>query len=253
MIASLAHIWRHPIKSHGREQMSSVELLQGQAMPNDRRWAITHERTKYDASTPQWAACANFTRGAIMPALTAIECRYHENREIITLWHPEFGDVTAKPNEAAGAEAILEFSRKVLEGFSLSPKELVELEGRAFTDTDYPSISINSIASLDDLTKRANHELVMERWRGNLWIDGLAPWLEFDLIGKQISIGDAILEIKEPIKRCSMTTCNPETGQKDFDTLKLLRDNFSHQNFGVYAHVIKSGQINISDKIEVLS
>ena len=253
MIASLAHIWRHPIKGHGREQLTTTELLQGQPMPNDRRWAITHERTKYDPEFPAWTSCANFIRGSKIATLNMIECRYNETRESVTLWHPEHGDVTAKPNTPEGTEAILEFSRKVCADPDWTPKELVELEGRAFTDTEYPSISLLSIASLEDLSKRAGQELVMERFRGNLWIDGMAPWLEFDLIGKRIEIGEAILEIKEPIERCSMTTCNPENGQKDVDTLKLLRDSFGHQDFGVYAVVEKSGTININDKIEVLS
>jgi len=37
-------LWRHPIKSHGREALTSVTLTAGQAMPGDRLWAVARNR-----------------------------------------------------------------------------------------------------------------------------------------------------------------------------------------------------------------
>ena len=253
MTPSLAHIWRHPIKSHGREQLNSVNLVAGCAMPNDRRWAITHDLTKFDPEYPAWASCVNFVRGAKVGELTAIECSFDDISETIKLQHPDFGEIIANPNEGEGAKAILAFSNAIIGNGILTPQKVVELKGRAFTDTDFPSISILNLASLRDLSARGQHKFTMERWRGNLWIDGLEPWAEFGLIGKCISIGGAILEIKEPIGRCSMTMNDPSVGAKDFDTLKLLRDNFGHQDFGVYAVVIEAGTITHGDRMEILS
>ena len=54
MTAHLAAIYRHPIKSHGRENLQAVVLTQGQCMPWDRHWAVTHERSKWQDTDPQW-------------------------------------------------------------------------------------------------------------------------------------------------------------------------------------------------------
>ena len=59
----------------------------------------------------------------------------------------------------------------------------------------------------------------MERFRGNVWLDGLEPWAEFDLVGRDIRVGAATLRVRERITRCKATTVNPETGRIDADTL----------------------------------
>ena len=43
MSAYLAEIWRHPIKSCGRETLTRVLLTENRTLPWDRRWAIAHE------------------------------------------------------------------------------------------------------------------------------------------------------------------------------------------------------------------
>ena len=70
-MATVAALWRHPIKGHGRETLDRVTLTEGQTMPFDRRWAIAHEAARADGS--EWAPCAEFSRGAKVPALMAID------------------------------------------------------------------------------------------------------------------------------------------------------------------------------------
>jgi hypothetical protein len=117
------------------------------------------------------------------------------------------------------------------------------------TDTDYPSISVNSTSSLSDLSKRMNVNLHPRRFRGNIWIDGLKPWAELDWIGKTINVGGAKLEIVEPIKRCNATKTNEKTGVRDADTLSALQENFGHKDFGVYCKVVSSGSITVGDNV----
>ena len=83
-------------------------------------------------------------------------------------------------------------------------------------------------------------------------IDGFDPWQEDGWYGKRLAFGDAILEVMEPIRRCNATMSNPDTGEKDANTLAALRDGFGHQNCGVYAVVLKSGLVQQGDQIEVL-
>ena len=99
--------------------------------------------------------------------------------------------------------------------------DLCRVPGRGMTDTDYPSISVNSISSLEDLSVKMGTPLHPRRFRGNIWISGLDPWSEFNLIGKVINIGDVELEVVEPIKRCNATKINEKNGVKDADTLSV--------------------------------
>ncbi|MCP4818174.1 MAG: MOSC domain-containing protein, partial [Shimia sp.] len=87
---------------------------------------------------------------------------------------------------------------------------------------------------------------------GNIWLDGFAPWEEFDWIGKTLRIGTTEIEVRERITRCLATTSNPDTGRRDADTLGVLNDSFGHQDFGVYGVVTKSGDITVGDIAEVL-
>jgi len=70
MTGAITSIWRHPIKSHGRESLDDVTLIPGQTMPGDRVWAVAHEASKADGS--ECVPCANFSRGAKAPQLEVV-------------------------------------------------------------------------------------------------------------------------------------------------------------------------------------
>ena len=86
---------------------------------------------------------------------------------------------------------------------------------------------------------------------GNLLVDGLEPWAEMDWLGKTIKLGEAELEIVERTKRCCATEANPETGERDVNTLSALRDGFGHRDCGVYAKVTRGGLVQEGDSLQV--
>ena len=129
------------------------------------------------------------------------------------------------------------------------PARVIRVPGQALTDQDQPLISINSTASLADLSARMGRELSPHRFRGNIWVEGWAPWGELDLIGQEITVGAARLRIEEPIGRCRATGANPETGQQDADTMGALEAGYGHTDFGVFARVISGGRVAIGDEV----
>ena len=247
MTATLAHIARHPIKSHGREELASVLLTAGESLPFDRYWAVAHDAARL---VPGWNECVNFARGAKAPALMAISARLEDATATITLMHPEKPDLTFRPDDTADLARFLDWVRPLNPADRAQPVQIVTA-GRAMTDTDYPSISIFGLASNKALSGVLAQELSPDRWRGNLWIDGLAPWAEFDWVGKRVQIGTTVLEVVERITRCRATMANPRTGVIDADTLGALDTTFGHQDFGVYARVITGGTIALGDTVQV--
>jgi len=117
------------------------------------------------------------------------------------------------------------------------------------TDAPEPWISILSDASRRALGQHAGLELDRRRFRGNLWIDDLPPWGEFDLVGREIAAGGARLRVTERIERCSATHADPLTGRRDVDLLALLERIGGHRDFGVFAEVVEGGPVAVGDAV----
>ncbi len=252
MTARLAHIWRHPIKSHGREVLAQVTLAAGQTLPWDRHWAVTHALSKWNAADPRWMACANFLIGSSIASLMAIDARLQTDQGTLTLTHPDRPPLTLHPDDTADRAGFLDWLAPLLPP-DRQATALVRAEGRGMTDTDYPSVSLCNLASNQSLSAALQAELSPLRWRGNLWVDGWQPWAEFALIGRNLRIGPVVLSVRERIKRCKATTANPATGIRDIDTLAGLRQHTEAQDFGVYATVVQGGSIRLGDPVEVLA
>jgi len=247
-VTRVSALWRHPIKGHGREALDTVTLTEGQTMPWDRRWAVAHEAARLEEG--EWAASANFSRGAKVAALMAITARSDEAADTVTLSHPDLPDLTFDPDRQR--QAFLDWVRPIMPPGRAQPFAIHRVEGRGITDTDYPSVSLVNLASNRDLSERMGAEISPLRWRCNIHVDGFAPWQEQDWIGRRLRIGTTEVIVREPILRCLATVANPQTGDRDLDTLKGLNTHYGHQDFGVYCEVSRSGQVAAGDLVEVL-
>jgi uncharacterized protein YcbX len=240
-------LFRHPIKSHGREALQKVELRADCSMPFDRLWAIAHDHSKADGT--EWAPCANFSRGSKAPKLTAINATLDDATEQVTLTHPDRPTITLHPEK--DAQKLLDWVMPLVPQERALPARILRLEERGFTDTPFASISLSNVASHHAVESLAMQPLSPHRWRSNIWFDDATPWVEFDWIGRDLRLGEAVLRIEERAVRCAATTANPETGERDFDTLRTLKI-LGHQDFGVYARVITTGTVAVGDKLELI-
>ena len=251
-MAILAQIWRHPIKSHGREEITHVKLSEGKEMPWDRRWAVMHEASKFDTENPAWVPCNQFSICSNAPALQAITARCDLPFQRITLGHPRLKNLTINPDLEAHSGDFIQWIMPLVPKDRPLPSRLVRAPGRSMTDTDYPSVSLINLGSHRQVEGVLGRQISPLRWRGNLIVDGMAPWQELDLIGRRIRVGLAELEITEPIVRCKATTTSTRTGERDADTLRALKSGWDHQYMGVYARVISTGDIRQGDGVDVL-
>lgn len=244
----VAHIWRHPIKSHGVEAIDSVALTEGRCLPWDRHWAVAHEASLADGSN--WVPCVNFSRGAKVPGLLAIKARLDEASGRVTLSHPARAPLVFDPETEEAA--LLEWVAPLMPEHRARSARIIRVDGRGMTDTNYASVSLCNLASNRAVGTQLGQDISPLRWRGNIWLNGLAPFEEFDWIGQKIRIGTVELEVRERITRCMATTANPETGESDADTLGALRAGWGHQEFGVYAVVTKNGRVQLGDAAELI-
>ena len=243
MTKTLSHLWRHPIKGIGAEALDSVTLQAGLPLPLDRAWAVLETGRAHEQG---WQRCGNFIRGAKGPGLMAVTATV--KGETIRLSHPAQPDLELTPDAPNETEFFAWLAPIYPENRPL-PAKLIKAPDIGMADANFASVSILNHASLRALSQKAGHELDMRRFRGNLWLDGLAPWEEFDLVGKTLAIGDARLNIVERITRCRATEANPDTGTRDTATLQLLEEGWGHTDFGVYAKVLTNGHIQTGDTV----
>ncbi|MDF1728254.1 MAG: MOSC domain-containing protein [Sulfitobacter sp.] len=248
----VAALWRHPIKSHGRQRIAEVTLTERQTMPWDRTWAVTHEASKAQAEGTEWVSCYNFMIGTRLPALAGLWADLDEQARRITLTHNDLGSLTFQPDTAEGEAAFLDWIAPLSPENRAGPTGLVSAGARGMTDSAYPSLSIMTLASHEAVAEALGKPLETERWRGNIWLAGASAWEEFGWLGREIEIGAARLSLQEPIKRCAHTQANPHTGQRDADTLATLEQTFGHTDFGIYARVTRSGAVREGDEARLL-
>lgn len=241
-------LWRHPVKGHGVEALDAVALASGATMPWDRVWAIAVEGAKVAPGSRAWAKCANFSRGAKSPQLMAIRAAVDEGAGRVTLSHPRQPAITVDPDDEADAARLVAWVTPLADPGRAKPAFVVRADV-GMTDSPFPSISILNRASLAALGERLEMDLAMERFRGNLWVEGLAPFAELDLVGREIRVGEAVLAVRETITRCVATAVDPATGVRDADTLGALEAGWGHRDFGVYAEVVDGGRVAVGDAV----
>lgn len=251
MTATLARIVRHPVKSAGYEELPAVALIEGQAMPFDRHWAIATEGARFDGAPQGWEPKMNFLRGAAEGTLQAITARFDEAAGRLSLAHPLRPAFEGRlPDDGP---ALIDWLRPLWPATRPEPRALVSRkDGGALTDVPDPWVAVLNLSSLRALGQRMGRDLSIHRFRGNLWIEGWAPWEEFDRVGQQIRIGGVVLQIEEPITRCVATCVDPVTGRENGDTLAALEQGWGHRDFGVYARVLTGGPAALGDPVEVI-
>ncbi|MCS5602949.1 MAG: MOSC domain-containing protein [Paracoccus sp.] len=251
MSARLAHIRRHPIKSVGGEGLDKVTLQAARRLPGDREWAVVteagerHARASETGGAPdRWLPKSCFVRGVSSAAVQAIAGGWRNGR--IALSQPAQSDLSFDPETEA--DRLIEWLRPLWPADAPAPTRLVR--GVAiWTDQKWPWLSILSLSSLSALEERIGHPLGLHRWRGNLWVEGWAPFAERELIGRIIRIGATELRVTDTIARCDATSADTRTGARDLDMVATLERLYGHHDFGIFAEVVTGGEIAIGDGV----
>ncbi|MEM9754915.1 MAG: MOSC domain-containing protein [Pseudomonadota bacterium] len=262
MTATLAQIWRHPIKGIGAEALQSVTLAPDRPLPLDRAWAVLQEGGD---DAPGWRHCRNFVRGAKGPSLMAVTASVDRVSQTlgpsdgtvmvsapttrIRLNHPHRPEILIDPTQD-GAR-LVEWLRPIYPENRPPPVELVRAPAQGMTDAPYASISILNLASLRALSDKIGQTLDPRRFRGNLWVEGWEPWQEFDLVGGEVRIGGVSFDVVERITRCRATEANPATGDTDAPTLRTLEVGWGHRDFGVYAKATARGTVTVGQAVHI--
>ena len=123
------------------------------------------------------------------------------------------------------------------------------------------AVSLVSDGSLAELARQLGVERVDgRRFRMLIEIQNGLAHEEDSWIGGRVAIGSAVLEITKPDARCAITTQDPDTGERDLDTLRTIlryrgfraNDAEKRIDFGVLGEVAVPGRITLGDEVRVL-
>lgn len=252
MTVSVSDIHRYPIKGLSHEPLAEIALRAGEALPGDRRYAIAHGASRFDAADPQWHSKRQFLMLMTNERLAALATRLDHTTGQLTIERDGRRVAGGNIHSLVGRDLINQFLSAYLGREALGTPKIVEAPGVSFTDKREPLISIINRATVHDIERVVRKPVDVLRFRGNLLISGAQPWAEFAWIGKTVRIGEAVVRVIERIDRCAATNVDPASGARDRNIPRALEQGFGHQDCGVYAQVIEAGTVRCGDPVTVL-
>jgi uncharacterized protein YcbX len=120
-------------------------------------------------------------------------------------------------------------------------------------------VSIVSEASVADLAHTGGIEaLDSRRFRMLFEIGGVEAYAEDGWIDRDVQLGDAVVHPLGNVGRCAVTTRDPRTGERDFDTLGVLAtyrreiQTTEPLPLGVVGDVVTPGRVRVGDPVTPL-
>jgi uncharacterized protein len=147
------------------------------------------------------------------------------------------------------AEALSTFAGRAI--------RLVRTDEPGGTREQHPATLVTD-GSLDRLGQHLGVGAVDgRRFRMLIELEDGAAHEEDGWVGQRIGIGDVEMRISAPVPRCAITTQDPDTGERDLDTLRTiisyrgLRDD-KDIDFGVWGEVDRPGEVRLGDEVRLL-
>lgn len=96
------------------------------------------------------------------------------------------------------------------------------------------------------------------RFRMLIELEGGEAHEEDTWADRRIGLGEAVLQVTAPVARCAMTTHDPDTGERDLDTLRAIKEYRGQSNgkdiiFGVWGEVETPGVVRVGDEVRLLA
>jgi hypothetical protein len=249
MAVTLERIYRYPVKGLPGEALEAVPLVVGQGLPLDRRFAIARGDTRPAAGSPAWLPKQWFVMLMKDTALARLVPRIDWDTATIELCAPGEPPCVARFDTAEGRRRIDDYVNGLLGPRREGPARWVESSEVSYTDVPQNCVSLLNLESVRELEARMAHPIDPRRFRANFHLDGVAAWADFDWVGQEIRIGEAILRIPARIPRCAATGVDPDSGVRDVNVVKGLRAAYGHYDMGIYGEVLHAGRVAAGDVV----
>jgi uncharacterized protein YcbX len=252
-VKKVARISISPVKGFRLSHPEEVELGPDGVVENRRFFLIGPDGERLRSSLTAW------------PVL--VRADYDAETERLRMTFPDGTEIesdgAALGEPVHSKQGTLDLHGHVVEGPWTAP--LSELAGhpvrlvctdRAGTGLNEP-VTLLSDGSLGRLARQAgSDEIDSRRFRMLFELTGCEAHEEDTWAGRSFAVGEAVVRVGGPVDRCAVTTRDPETGERDLDTLRLIKSYRGQREsdgailFGVYGTVVQSGHVRVGDAFE---
>ena len=251
--ATLQSIYRYPVKGLSPELLPDVALQAGRTLPADRRYAIENGPIGFEPANPKYFPKIRFLMLMRNERLAGLQTRFDDASNTLTIRYNGAEAARGNLETPEGRAAIETFFAENFSPELKGPPKVLSAPGHSFSDVAAKVVSIINLASVAAIETIVGQPVNPLRFRGNLYVSGWPAWHEFDLLEKELTIGDTRLKVIKRIVRCAAVNVDPITAERDLNIPHALMQMFDHADCGVYAEVIAGGTIAAGDTITELS
>ena len=245
-------LWEYPIKGLGGNSISRTTLSIHQALPGDRRYALSAGSLRASqADDGVWLQKAHFLQLMQTESLAALRCQL--NGDIVTIHETDSNRFVGNPSNPDDRVKCQKFIADFLQMPDPAMLRIHQIKNGAFTDQPEPLISIGGSASLAAFSTATGTKIDPRRFRLNLIIKTDTAFSENQWDRTKLKIGEAIIEIVDDVKRCTAINVDPASAIRQPDNLITMRQTFGHSYLGVFGRVIQAGAVECGDSVSVIS
>jgi len=245
----VSSIYRYPIKGLSAQRLSSIVLRAGEPVPHDRAFALARPTSPIDSHCAKWAKKGSFVMLMLDEALARVRTQLDVDTLDFTIMQGNEQVLAVNLGSERGRGEVEDFYRSLVPTLN-GPPRLVRANGGHFMDKPDNVLSLINLATVRSLEEQWGFEIDPLRFRANFYIDGGEPWEEFEWIGRDIVLGDALFKVDRRNGRCGATNVNPASGRRDLDIPGSLRAAFGHKDLGVYLVTRKTGEVAIGSAVK---
>ncbi|WP_407522535.1 MOSC domain-containing protein [Methylobacterium oryzisoli] len=255
MAASLrvVDLHRYPVKGLSPERLEAADLAAGSYFPGDRLFAVENGPSGFDPAAPVHQPKIKFLMLMRHEALARLATRYDDAAGTLVIREGDREAVRADLSTRDGRLAVEAFFRRFMPAeLRGPPKVLSAPDGFRFTDSRSGFVSLINLASIAALEDMVGAPVDPLRFRGNLHVEGLAPFAELDLVGSDLVAESGLrLTVTKRTERCAATNVDPRTGERDLTIPRTLLQRLGHADCGVYARVATGGTLRPGDALRI--
>ena len=249
MTATIASLFRHPVKGFTPERITEARLEPGAAFPGDRLFALEDGPCGFDPAQPGFIPKQRFAVLAKIAAVARARTRFDDATGLFSAEAEGLAPLAVKLEEPAGQDAFADWMADLLGDAAKGPLRLINGRGHRFLDHPSGHVSIINLASVRDLEQKLGRPLDPLRFRANLYVEGWPAWAENEWAGRPMSLGEVEAEVFKPIVRCAAPGVDPTTAIRDLDVPAALFRLYGHLHCGIYVQVTRGGQIREGDAV----
>jgi uncharacterized protein YcbX len=247
--ANIEAIYRYPVKGLSPEALGHTPLSVGATLVADRLYAIENGLSGFDPAAPSYLPKQRFLMLMRNERLAALRTQFDDATHSLSVRADNGQQANGDLRSAEGRAAIEKFFAAYCARDLRGPPKVLHAPSHSFSDVAAKVVSIINLASVAVLENAVGTPVHPLRFRGNVYVSDWPAWAEFDLLGREVTIGSARLKIVKRIRRCAATDVDPDTGIRNLHIPTTLMRNFGHADCGVYAQVMQGGEIAVGDAL----